>query len=573
MAAGSKLGRYELLAKIAAGGMGEIFLARLEGAAGFEKLCVIKRILPHLADDSRFRAMLSAEARIAASMTHANVCHVYALEETDQQLYMVMEYLEGVTLLQVLRSTARRRQKLGFGFISGVIQQACEGLHYAHELRDRSGESLGVVHRDVTPSNLFVTESGMVKLVDFGIAKFRDPAATDAADTSEVKGKYAYMAPEQVRNQAVDRRADVFSLAVVAFEMLTCRRLFHRKTDYLTFRALMEQPLLDLKELRPEVTDELVAVIARGLERDPNARTPTARQFGSELIDALGVHRAWTQSELSELVRAEFAEDLRQQNAEVSAVLDRLGRGSPQTIPWIEVPAIRRATGMGSGSGSNPGADSDGPESFASETDVSARSARNAPRRTAGRTSDVGALVFGRATSVSSAARRPEPPRTLDSPISRSAEPPPPEPRRAPRATSWPVVAVLVGAAAVLGGGLVALEQRMPPETRGAGAMAAGLVREARPERVGAIEPYGAAIRGQEQALDRCTRDHGQALPPEAKAVIVVGVDGRAKQIALQPPGAEDSALGACIRGVLAMVAFPTAPDEKEVALRLAVHP
>src|SRR6188474_2205637 len=157
----TRLGRYELLARLATGGMGEIFLARLEGVAGFEKLVVVKRILPHLADDARFRQMLISEARLASKLSHANICQVYELGETDGQLYIVMEYLEGITLLPLLRKCSKEQTPLDFGFIAGVIQQVCDALHYAHELRDRGGESLGIVHRDVTPSNVFLTESGV----------------------------------------------------------------------------------------------------------------------------------------------------------------------------------------------------------------------------------------------------------------------------------------------------------------------------------------------------------------------------------------------------------------------------
>src|SRR5436309_1663954 len=130
------LGRYELLARLATGGMGEIFLARLEGAAGFEKLCVVKRILPHLADDARFRQMLISEAQIAAKMSHANICQVYELGETAGQLYIVMEYLEGITILPLLRRASKLQKPLDFGFIGAVIQQTCDALHYAHELKD-----------------------------------------------------------------------------------------------------------------------------------------------------------------------------------------------------------------------------------------------------------------------------------------------------------------------------------------------------------------------------------------------------------------------------------------------------
>src|ERR1043165_7251311 len=199
-----RLGRYELLARIATGGMGEIFLARLEGAAGFEKLYVVKRILPHLADDARFRGMLIAEARIASKLSHANICQVYELGETDGQLYIVMEYLEGVTLLPLLRKLSKEAGALDFGFIGGGVQQTTDALHYAHELRDRNGESHGIVHRDVTPSNIFLTESGVAKVLDFCIAKVENVANTQSG---AIKGTYAYMAPEQLKGADIDRRA------------------------------------------------------------------------------------------------------------------------------------------------------------------------------------------------------------------------------------------------------------------------------------------------------------------------------------------------------------------------------
>src|SRR5438477_5290677 len=151
----SRLGRYELLARLATGGMGEIFLARLEGVAGFEKLYVVKRILPHLADDGRFRQMLIAEARIASKLSHANICQVYELGETEGQLYIAMEYLDGITLLPLLRRASKQQAPLDLGLVGGVLQQCCDALHYAHELKDR-GELLGIVHRDVTPSNVFL---------------------------------------------------------------------------------------------------------------------------------------------------------------------------------------------------------------------------------------------------------------------------------------------------------------------------------------------------------------------------------------------------------------------------------
>jgi serine/threonine-protein kinase len=548
MSVGTKLGRYELLARIATGGMGEIFLARMEGAAGFEKLCVVKRILPHLADDGRFRAMLIGEARIASSMSHANICHVYALEETNHQLYMVMEYLEGATLLQLLRGVARRRQKLSYGFIAGVIQQACEGLHYAHELRDRSGNPLDVVHRDVTPSNLFLTESGVVKLVDFGIAKVKDAANTE---TGEVKGKYAYMAPEQLRSQSIDRRVDVFSLAVVAFEMITCRRLFQRKTDYLTFRALLESPVIDVREHRPDAPEAVSGVLQRALDPDPEARYPTVRELGAELLAALAVSRPWTQGDISELVRAEFAADISLHNAEISKVLKR-----PERDPSRAIPLIAR-----------PRSDSDGPDYFSSETDPAGRSARNSEVSMLAKQSGLRPAAFGHSQTILAVAQA-----SLPLPQAPSAAAP-------RRSRLLPVVAILGGAAAVLAAGLFAIDRALG-HTAASLRPAAAPVTEPpapaaiRPERFHRppSEPYGSAIDAHEQELDQCARDHDEALPSDAKAVLVVGVDGHVRKLALEPASTEKSPLGGCIRRVLQLVAFPASHDEKQVALGLALQ-
>ncbi len=318
MAGAGRLGRYELLARLAAGGMGEIFLARLEGAAGFEKLYVVKRILPHLASDPRFRKMLIAEAQIASKMAHTNICQVYELGETDGQLFIVMEYLEGVAVLPLLRECSRKKAPLADGFISNVFDQTCEAIHYAHELCDRAGKNLGVIHRDVTPANIFLTETGVAKVLDFGIARMN--SASTQTDT--VKGKYAYMAPEQLRGLTLTRRVDVFALGVVLFEMLALRRLFQRRTDFLTFAAVMEQPIADLRRYRPEVPEALVAVVMRALERDPEKRWPTVRELRDAAIDALPA-RAWRGDEVGAFVRATFADELGRTSTAVAESIDR----------------------------------------------------------------------------------------------------------------------------------------------------------------------------------------------------------------------------------------------------------
>ncbi|MGE0547710.1 MAG: serine/threonine protein kinase [Kofleriaceae bacterium] len=330
----TRLGRYELLARLATGGMGEIFLARLEGAAGFEKLFVVKRILPHLADDARFRQMLIAEARIASKLSHANICQVYELGETDGQLYIVMEYLEGTTLLTLLRRSSKDQTPLELGLIGGVIQQVCDALHFAHELRDREGQQLGIVHRDVTPANVFLTDAGVAKVLDFGIAKVKDASAN--TQTGTVKGKYAYMAPEQLRGSSVDRRVDVFALGVVVFEMLALRRLFQRRTDYLTFRAVMEQPIADIRRYRHDVPTAVVEILAKALDRDPAKRFDNARQLGSVLLDAFStVQRPWTQGEIGDYVRVNFASEIAKRSTQVASAVRRGDTGLRATMPLI----------------------------------------------------------------------------------------------------------------------------------------------------------------------------------------------------------------------------------------------
>jgi serine/threonine-protein kinase len=318
--------------------MGEIFLARLEGAAGFEKLYVIKRVLPHLADDARFRTMLVDEARIAAKMAHPNICQVYELGEDHGQLFIAMEYLEGVTLLPVLRRAARSRLALPLGLVAAILQQTCDALHYAHELSDRDGTRLNVIHRDVSPANLFVTENGIVKVLDFGIAKAKDASAHTQDGT--VKGKYAYMAPEQLRSDETDRRVDVFSLGVVGFEMLALRRLFQRKTDYLTFRAVMELPIPSLGQFRPDLPPAVAETFSRALDRDPKNRFLSARAFGVAIQDAIAGHaKSWTSSEIGDYIQGNFAEELRRRGTAITAAVGSSGTGDgPSTMPVLDVP-------------------------------------------------------------------------------------------------------------------------------------------------------------------------------------------------------------------------------------------
>lgn len=281
----SSFGKYTLVAKLATGGMAEIFLARLLSDGGFEKLVCIKRILPHLAKDPQFVAMFLDEARVVARISHPNVCQVFELGEISGQYYIAMEYLAGVPL-----SAFRRRDYYPAApdprLVAGFGVQACEGLHHAHQLKGANGEQLGVVHRDISPQNLFVTLDGIVKVLDFGIAKVQDQSVRTS--TGAVKGTYCYMSPEQLRGETVDRRADIWALGTVLWETLAQRHLFKRETEFLTFQAITSDPIPDICEIRPDVPPLVGDAIARAISRDREARYTTARALGEALAQAVG---------------------------------------------------------------------------------------------------------------------------------------------------------------------------------------------------------------------------------------------------------------------------------------------
>lgn len=259
--------------------MAELHLGELVGAGGFTKLVAIKRILPHLAGDQHFVDMFLNEARIAARMSHPNICQVFELGEAGGELFMALEYLDGVSWAELARALPR-----GDGselrLIAGVLCQVAEGLHYAHALRGPDGAPTPIVHRDVSPQNLFVTLGGVAKVLDFGVSKMLTDGPRTRAGT--LKGKLAYMAPEQIRGDAIDARADVFSLGVVLWEALTGARLFERDADYRIWRAVTEEPIPPVSSIRPEHA-ALDPLLARALDRDAARRHPTMRALADDL--------------------------------------------------------------------------------------------------------------------------------------------------------------------------------------------------------------------------------------------------------------------------------------------------
>ncbi|HEX4450241.1 MAG TPA: serine/threonine-protein kinase [Kofleriaceae bacterium] len=286
---GKRLGNYDVLALLALGGTAEIYLARMDGTAGFEKYVVVKSLHDHLADDPDFVKMFLDEARLAAVLDHSNIVQTMELGEQDGRYYMVMEFLAGLSLAMIVRRAADRIAdgRMAVPLILNITAQAAAGLHYAHE-RLANGKPLNMVHRDISPQNLVVGWEGVVKIVDFGIARAEVRDTKTKAGT--IKGKFAYMSPEQCVATNVDRRTDVFALGVIAHELLTGRRLFKRNSPYETYQAVLECNVAPPSSVNIEIDPALDPIIMKAVAKDKDARYPTAEAFGDALLAYLHQH-------------------------------------------------------------------------------------------------------------------------------------------------------------------------------------------------------------------------------------------------------------------------------------------
>ncbi|MEQ8978850.1 MAG: serine/threonine-protein kinase [Deltaproteobacteria bacterium] len=278
----TKIGRYQILGLLGTGGMAEVLLGRLEGPSGFERPVVIKRILPHLSRELHFVDMFLDEARIVAGIHHQNVVNVHELCRVDDELFMVMEYLEGESAAGLARRLSMKRKLLSFGLCTHVLADICAGLHAAHTMKDLDGKPQHLVHRDVSPANIFITYTVDVKILDFVIAVAID--RTSKTEAGQVKGKYAYMSPEQCQGKPLDRRSDIFSLGTVLYELSTCRRLFKRTTDMLTLEAICSEDVVAPSKLVNNYPAELERIALKALQRDRNDRYQTALEMRRDLL-------------------------------------------------------------------------------------------------------------------------------------------------------------------------------------------------------------------------------------------------------------------------------------------------
>ncbi len=340
------VGRYALCDRIAGGGMATVHLGRLLGQAGFSRTVAIKRLHAHLAEDPEFVSMFIDEARLAARIHHPNVVSTLDVVARDSELFLVMEYVHGESLARLMRGVAERKERVPPRIAAAIVAGFLHGLHAAHEARNEHGEPLNLVHRDVSPQNVLVGIDGVPRVVDFGVAKAVGRVQTTR--DGQLKGKLAYMAPEQIAGGAVTRRTDIYATAIVFWELLAGRRLFQGDNEAAVMRAVMSDTPPAPSTVVP-VAAAIDRIVLRGLARDPSARFQTAREMALGIEQAIDVALpsvigAWVQS------IAEHALSIRATlvgNIESSARIDAPASAELLVAPTASVP---RAAGSGSAS-------------------------------------------------------------------------------------------------------------------------------------------------------------------------------------------------------------------------------
>jgi serine/threonine-protein kinase len=349
----TQFGKYQLFASLGRGGMADVFLSVARGQMGFNKLAVIKRLRPALADDQAFRTMFLDEAKLAARLNHPNIVHTYEVGEHEGQYFIAMEYLEGQALNKVVKESIRAGERIAPEIAVRMISDALAGLGHAHELRDYDGRPLNVIHRDISPHNLFVTYDGHTKLVDFGIAKA--DSSTTETEIGVLKGKVAYMSPEQAMGQRLDQRADLFSMGVALWELLAQKRLFTGDNAANIIHKLMNEPIPRCLHAVPDLDPELDRLVMVALEKDPERRFQTAAEFRDALEGWLRQHRA-RQEDVSRVMNGLFgvvrAEVQKQVQRHMALIAPAKDTAELQAITADNLQGLIRLGMNGGGSGS-----------------------------------------------------------------------------------------------------------------------------------------------------------------------------------------------------------------------------
>jgi eukaryotic-like serine/threonine-protein kinase len=349
------LGRYQLLSRLAVGGMAEVYLARQGELSGFKTLVVVKKVLPHLASKPDFIAMFLDEARIASMLDHPNIVRITEVGRTDTEYFLAMELVQGKALAAMLQQSERAKTPLPPALGALIVANAAAGLHHAHQLTDASGNLLHLVHRDVSPQNIMISFEGSVKVIDFGIAR----ALGRIGDTStgSLKGKLGYMAPEQARGEPVDARADIFSLGVVLWECVAGRRLFLRENELATLRAVVYEPIPKVSKFT-KVDPVLEIIIEHALERDLDERFQTAEEMRVALERWIFASGGSSTHDLSVLMKAWFPSDHVQWQRAARLALDMQESDPPIDMAFPDL-AASKAAGSRTGA-SRPGSSGSG---------------------------------------------------------------------------------------------------------------------------------------------------------------------------------------------------------------------
>jgi serine/threonine protein kinase len=304
-----RLGKYQLVRQLAIGGMAEVYLAKAKGIRGFTKRVVLKRILPQYATNEDFIKMFLDEARLAATLDHPNIVHVYDIGSQVGNYYFTMEYVRGEDVRNILKTEHRRGRAVPMGCALSIARGMCAGLHYAHEATDADGSPLGIVHRDVSLSNILVSYDGSVKIVDFGVAKCVAKEAQTVAGT--LKGKIAYMSPEQCRGERLDRRSDVFAMGIILYELTTGKRLFTGENEFAILQKIATQDVEPPSTKHADYPEQLERIVLKALRRDRDERYATARDMQRDLEAFAREGRiAMSSIELSEYMHEVFAENI-----------------------------------------------------------------------------------------------------------------------------------------------------------------------------------------------------------------------------------------------------------------------
>jgi serine/threonine protein kinase len=320
-----KFGDYYLFERVAVGGMAEVYKGVSYGVEGFERLFAVKRVLPDISEDQEFIEMFIDEAKIAVQLTHANIGQIFELGNAEGSYFIAMEFVQGKDGRAIFDRARSRAEHLSIPMVCHIIKEVCEALEYAHNKRNDRGESLDLIHRDVSPQNVLVSYDGEVKLIDFGIAKAAGKASKTQAGI--LKGKFSYMSPEQVRGKPIDKRSDLFSLGVCLYELLTLERCFSGESDFSTLEKVREADFRRPTQINRDIPPELEKIVYRALARDPDQRFQNASDFQDALQKFLYQSGAfYSRKDLAAFMRATFAKELESEQQRLAAFRDHARR-------------------------------------------------------------------------------------------------------------------------------------------------------------------------------------------------------------------------------------------------------